>query len=191
MVVAPTGALTHLGHIKKREKHLILIGSLKVRERKKKPNVTSFSPNSRCHHWLFATEQAGAGCPSPSMADILCDYCLIVLFHVLQCWLWSIFTFQINLSWCIVTEALRGSNTHIKKFILFGLGLVKSLMSRDNRNKGELKSVWGWFFPPILITHCTSLTIIGTALRITPCWLHVFLSLRWHSWRLPAKLQLI
>lgn len=60
MDAAPTGAPPRLGHIKTQEKHLTIIGSLKlcVCERKE-PSVTSFSPDSALPSLtLFTTEQA-------------------------------------------------------------------------------------------------------------------------------------
>lgn len=51
MVVAPTGALPHPGHIKTQEKHLTVIGAPKTVWVRRKPNVTSFSPGSA----LFAS----------------------------------------------------------------------------------------------------------------------------------------
>lgn len=94
MVAAPTGALSRLGHIKTQEKHLTVIGALKLRVRErgeKEPyNVGSFSPGSAPFASIIDSEivynrtQTRSGCPSPSEADILRDYYQIVLFNVLH-----------------------------------------------------------------------------------------------------------
>lgn len=78
---------------------------------RKEPNVTSFSPGclppSLTPRW-FTTEQEGAGCPSPSEADILwllpdCIISCVTLLAVVY-----FHTSDVSLSWCIVTDALRG-----------------------------------------------------------------------------------